>query len=180
MAKKVVEVKDYDNELYGYSGGVKTYTPLIFGDMGIPEDKQFSVDIKPLSDKDCAVLRTINAKIGVDVALNRSGERGDKIAEIRKKINGAVATDPNVLIVDVLSDSELAFWQFNMNYENSLDDIGRKFDLVYPYISNLKNHRDKELTPDVWASMPNKIREDIYNEIVSISNVSVGESINLL
>ena len=180
MGKKVVEVKDYDNELYGYSGGVKTYTPLVFDSMNIPEDKKFSVDIKPMSDQDCAIVRSINAKIGVDIALNRTGERGEKIAEIKKKIAGAAANDPEVLIVDVLDDSELTFWQYNMNYENSLDDISRKFDLVYPYLSNLQNHREKELTKDVWATMPNNIREDIYNEVVSISNVSVGESINLL
>jgi hypothetical protein len=178
--KKVVEVKDYDNELYGYSGGKETYTPEVFAEMGIPEDKWFTVDVEPMSDKDCAVWRTINAKTKVDVALNRTGERGDTFTRIKKKLDDAVAENPEILVDDILSPSEKAFLMSNSQYEKSLDDIFRKMEIVFPYLSNLKNHREENLTDTVWSTMPNNIREDIYNKVVLISNVSVGESINLL
>ena len=182
MAKEEVEVKEFEyaDVLYGYSGGVKTCTPSVFSTMGIPEEHWFTVDIKPMSDADCASLRAINAKVGVDIALNRCGERGDKITAIKKKIKSGLKKNEKATLGDILDISELAFWQFNMNYEASFDDVAAKMDLVYPYLSNLQNHKEPELTKAIWASMPNNIREDIYNEVVRISNVSVGESINLL
>ena len=156
--KKVVEVRDIERELYGYTGGEMEYTPAIFEAMEIPEDKRFSVTIKPLSDVDCTLIRHINDNIKTELYLWAS-EKGINLA-------GLDSED--------LAKS-LAFSQKALTF----DDPAEKFKIVYPYLSDLKNHKEPKLTPDVWAAMPNKIREDIYNKVAEISNVSVGETINL-
>jgi hypothetical protein len=161
--KQVVEVRDIERELYGYTGGEFEYTPAVFKSMDIPEEKWFSLTVKPLTDEDCTLIRHINDNIKTELYL-WAGEKGIDISNIEN---------------DAMS---LAFYQ----KASTLDDPTEKFKIVLPYLSKLKNHKAKKLTPDVWISMPNKIREDIYNKVVSISNVSVsisnvsvGETINL-
>ena len=154
--KEVIELRDIERELYGYTGGKLTYSPAVFDLMEIPEDKRFTVDIEPMSDADCMLVRQINENIKTELFL-WAGERGIDPANIGSGANS------------------LAFYQ----KAATLDNPAEKFQIVFKYISNLKNHQSKTLTEKVWHRMPNKIREDIYNKVVEISNVSVGESINL-
>ncbi len=174
--KDVVEVKEVYTDVFGYAGGKVEYAPAVFDKLNVAKEQRFTVDVEPMSDADCSVLRSINAKLRVDIALYNASHSKETQA-ILDAIDSKrqTAKDWNSFI-ESLTPEEISVFYSVEQHKQTLDNIAGKFSLVFPYVSNYSNG---ELTASMWASMNNQIREDIYNRIVDISNVNIGETINL-
>ena len=172
--KTVVEVKEVYTDVFGYNGGEMEYSPIVFDSLNVHESQRFTVTIKPLSDADCVAIRTINAKLYADLALFNSS-LSDEAKRVEKEVQSKIANlKKGQQAEDVITDDEANVYLALQKQRGALDNISEKFKIVFPYISGFDG-----LTAEKWASMHNKIREDIYNKIIEISNVSLGETINL-
>lgn len=156
--KNVVDIKDVEREIYGYRGGVMTYTPAVFDTLNVPEEKRYTVDIEPMSDEDCEAIRSINEGLQVELFL-WAGQNGIDTKSM----------------FDTSKPEGLAF----LKKSKQIEPAAKKYSIIYKYLSNLQNHPDGELTEELWAATPNTIRADIYNKVYEISNVSNGEFTNL-
>jgi hypothetical protein len=83
---------------------------------------------------------------------------------------------------DLTLEETLILAEINQK-RKSFDRYAQKLAIARQYVSNLTAPHENEckgvLSGVTWQSLPIKVRADIYNKIVEISNVSEADEINL-
>lgn len=177
--KRVVEVKEVfeDSSIYGYLGGVVTYTPKVFEDMGVPKKKQFSVGIEPMSDEDCTAINSLNKEERLRMSLWYVSEEGKKFQEANEKLMKFTEDG------DEFTDEDFDTIKLIEKHKDLIDTSEHKLKIVQKYIKNLSSPHPlakKGIISDkAWRAMPLKIKADIYNAIIDISMLSEQDAINL-
>ena len=122
--KEVVEVRDIERELYGYTGGEMEYTPAIFEAMEIPEDKRFSVTIKPLSDADCTLIRHINDNIKTEKAYEHfSWQWLNAVKPFLSSKNSVYIFNCDKMLFALKQGMELAGYNFSQDADGFVDSV---------------------------------------------------------
>ena len=180
MAEKtVVEVKEVltDDEIFGYLGGKQKYTPKVFEEMGVPKAKQFSVNIEPMSDEDCATINSLNRIQSLKMTMwfaSKEGQRFTKANNKLKEFDG----DTKKFTEKDFDDVQLIVKQ-----REKISNDKEKLKIVQKYISDLsKPHplaSKGTITDEAWGIIPNNIKADIYNRVYDISVLSQGDAVNL-
>jgi hypothetical protein len=178
-AKKAIKVKEVlsDNSIYGYLGGVVTYTPKVFKEMRIPKAKQFSVDIEPMSDEDCTAINSLNRSQQLLMSLWYVSEDGKKFTEANKKLSKFTGDEAD------FTEDDFSSVQLLEKQRTKVNNDSYKFAIVQKYINNLSTPHPlagTETIDDVaWGNMPKKIKADIYNAIIDMSMLSESDAVNL-
>ena len=177
--KAVVKVKTVpsDSEIYGYLGGLTTFTPSVFKKMKVPKAKQFSVDIEPMSADDCTAINSLNRSEQMRMSLWYSSEQGKKFTEANDKLREFDGTG------DAFTDEDFTNVQSIVKQRALVNTDSQKFKIVQNSISNLsKPHplfSDGVISDKAWDNMPLEIKAEIYNQCYDMSYLGNDEAINL-
>jgi len=177
--KRVIEVKEVFNDasIYGYLGGKQEYTPFVFEEMKVPKEKQFSVNIEPMSDEDCTSINSLNKEESLRLSLWFGSEDGSKALEANSKLKQFDGDQSQ------FTDDDFKLVQSIVKKREELSTNAQKFSIVKKYISDLsKPHplsKKGRITDKAWSVLPIKIKADIYNAIYDISILGESDAINL-
>ncbi len=176
--KSVFNVKEVQEcEIYGYLGGVITYTPKTFTLEETAEEKRFSVDIEPMSDADVVALNTLETQEIQKYSLWLTNAPA-KIQKSNDKYMESL-TDEKIKLTkaDFENISEMT------DKRKSLRNNALKLNIARKYISNLSEPHPQAqagtITELAWERMPLKYKVDIYREIKSISVLTDVDAVNL-
>ena len=174
--KKVVEVKEVVFDVFGYLGDIETYTPAIFKEKKVPKKDQYTVDIEPMSDRDCMAIKALNRQEATDFQLwLASNEESSKAnAKWLKSVDNDKVK---------LTEKEYALISQMIQKREEFSTNSKKFKIVQKYISNLSAPHplksDGVISDKAWQGMPKAIKADIYNRIYDISSLNDADAINL-
>ena len=177
--KKTVEVKETfeDANIYGYFGGVQTITPQTLITREVPKEKQYTVDIEPMSDEDCTAINSLNKHENRRMLRWYSSKEGQKFQKANRKIQDFSGD------MSSISDKDLDTLKLIEIQKTLVSTDAQKFDIVRKYVSNLSEPHPKAksgvIVKKVWDNLPKSIKADIYNDIYNISMLSEDDAVNL-
>jgi len=190
--QKEVDVKDIPglSEIYGKKQTkIDIFEPKdLFDKLKVPEEYRYRLTLSCLSDGDKSLLLQLVKRAQIDavmwckkngVDMSHSSEDAislkDKTIE---EINEISAN--NILLSKKCQEATPRFENYSIIQKYVIGLDGYRDPSTLKHIKFSKENRNvKYIKKELWDTIPSRVKEEVYNRLLKISNVTDWETINL-
>jgi len=181
----------------------------IFNNYSIPEDRHFTFKLKVLSEPDKARIKFLTQASTIELLkwckdnkIDIGSINAPALTEAEQTLYKQFIDGESVDLEDIAKINEKAnthslnntlYFQKATQVDNKLE----KHEIIQKYVVGLSNFSREDsdgnlkaikykkeqncdyISTSIWSTLPMKIKEDLYNKVISLSNITQWELINL-
>lgn len=184
-----IEIKDFDPASFfdAPCGSIKEWEPTeVFDTLGVPDDKRYQFDIDELLFSEASLFDGEAKRIKAKYTIAGYSLYKQALSEIGIDITNYEADYDRVVVGSKDDEEKLKSILNTVNTASSnynaveMRAKAEKIDFAYKKVSGFyANGKKVELSFEAWKMIPFKIRESVYDKLISISSVDIGVFANL-